>query len=157
MRALALGAKMVMIGRPWVWALGARGGAGVAHVLSILEKEIRTTMQLIGARSVVPFNGAGDFLCTKPEHWLYEGTGLKRGDEFGGKDTIVGYECDGCEFEMKEGLPVPTHNEHDGGPYIAAGIMVVRNPKTGKEVPITPRRVGSDRIRRRKMVAASLR
>jgi 2,5-furandicarboxylate decarboxylase 1 len=30
-------------------------------------------------------------------------------------------------------LPVPTHNEHDGGPYIAAGIMVVRNPKTGKQ------------------------
>jgi 2,5-furandicarboxylate decarboxylase 1 len=30
-------------------------------------------------------------------------------------------------------LPLPTHNEHDGGPYIAAGIMVVRNPKTGKQ------------------------
>ena len=30
-------------------------------------------------------------------------------------------------------LPLPTHNEHDGGPYIAAGIMIVRNPKTGKQ------------------------
>ena len=30
-------------------------------------------------------------------------------------------------------LPIPTHNEHDGGPYIAAGVMVVRNPKTGKQ------------------------
>ena len=30
-------------------------------------------------------------------------------------------------------LPIPTHNEHDGGPYIAAGIMVVRNPKSGKQ------------------------
>ena len=34
----------------------------------------------------------------RPDHWLFEGTGLKRGDEFGGKDTIVGYECDGCEL-----------------------------------------------------------
>mgnify|MGYP003344974300 CR=1 FL=1 len=51
-RALALGAKMVMIGRPWVWALGARGGAGVAHVLSILEKEIRVAMALTGASKI---------------------------------------------------------------------------------------------------------
>jgi hypothetical protein len=30
-------------------------------------------------------------------------------------------------------LPLPTHNEHDGGPYIAAGIMIVRNPRTGRQ------------------------
>jgi 2,5-furandicarboxylate decarboxylase 1 len=30
-------------------------------------------------------------------------------------------------------LPLPIHNEHDGGPYIAAGIMIVRNPRTGKQ------------------------
>ena len=30
-------------------------------------------------------------------------------------------------------LPLPTHNEHDGGPYISAGLMIVRNPKTGKQ------------------------
>ena len=37
------------------------------------------------------------------------------------------------EIDLRKLLPVPTHNEHDGGPYIAAGIMVVRNPKTGKQ------------------------
>jgi len=30
-------------------------------------------------------------------------------------------------------LPLPTHNEHDFGPYISAGLMIVRNPKTGKQ------------------------
>jgi 2,5-furandicarboxylate decarboxylase 1 len=35
--------------------------------------------------------------------------------------------------DLLKQLPIPTHNEHDGGPYIAAGIMVVRNPKTGKQ------------------------
>jgi hypothetical protein len=33
---------------------------------------------------------------------------------FGAKDTIVGYECDGCEFEWRDGLPFPTHR--DGTP-----------------------------------------
>lgn len=50
----------------------------------------------------------------RPEHWIFEGTGLKRGDKFGGKDTIVGYECDGCELVWKDGLPSPTHK--DGTP-----------------------------------------
>lgn len=50
----------------------------------------------------------------RPEHWALEGTGLKRGDKFGGKDTIVGYECDGCELEWKNGLPFPTFK--DGTP-----------------------------------------
>jgi 2,5-furandicarboxylate decarboxylase 1 len=36
-------------------------------------------------------------------------------------------------LDLAKLLPLPTHNEHDGGPYIAAGIMVVRNPKTGKQ------------------------
>ncbi|HET6422695.1 MAG TPA: N,N-dimethylformamidase beta subunit family domain-containing protein [Planctomycetaceae bacterium] len=59
-------------------------------------------------------DGPAAFTVHRPEHWLYEGTGLKAGDQFGGKDTIVGYECDGCEFTLKDGLPVPTHR--DGTP-----------------------------------------
>ena len=37
------------------------------------------------------------------------------------------------DIDLARLLPLPTHNEHDGGRYIAAGIMVVRNPKTGKQ------------------------
>ena len=47
-------------------------------------------------------------------HWAFAGTGLKAGDKFGNKDTIVGYECDGCELVWKDGLPYPTHR--DGTP-----------------------------------------
>jgi 2,5-furandicarboxylate decarboxylase 1 len=36
-------------------------------------------------------------------------------------------------LDLAKILPLPTHNEHDGGPYIAAGVMIVRNPKTGKQ------------------------
>jgi hypothetical protein len=59
-------------------------------------------------------DGSGAFTVHRPDHWLYEGTGLKRGDSFGGQDTIVGYECDGCEIEWRDGLPFPTHR--DGTP-----------------------------------------
>ena len=60
------------------------------------------------------WTASGAYTAHRPDHWLFAGTGLKRGDAFGGKDTIVGYECDGCELEWKDGLPVPTHR--DGTP-----------------------------------------
>jgi hypothetical protein len=59
-------------------------------------------------------DASGAYTVHRPDHWLFAGTGLKRGDEFGGKDTIVGYECDGCELTWREGLPFPTHR--DGTP-----------------------------------------
>ncbi len=59
-------------------------------------------------------NGPASFRVHRPDHWLFEGTDLKRDDRFGGKDTIVGYECDGCEMTWTDGLPFPTHR--DGTP-----------------------------------------
>jgi hypothetical protein len=53
-------------------------------------------------------DGTGAFTVHRPDHWIFEGTGLKRDDTFGSKNTIVGYECDGCELEWREGLPFPT-------------------------------------------------
>jgi len=59
-------------------------------------------------------DGPASYQVHRPDHWLFAGTNLKAGDRFGGKDTIVGYECDGCEMEWKDGLPFPTHR--DGTP-----------------------------------------
>ena len=59
-------------------------------------------------------DGKGAYTIHRPEHWLFEGTKLGRGDQLGARHTIVGYECDGCEFELKDGLPVPTYR--DGTP-----------------------------------------
>jgi len=47
-RALALGARGVLIGRPWAWALAARGGRGVGEVLDILRREMLVAMALTG-------------------------------------------------------------------------------------------------------------
>ena len=51
-KALALGAKACLVGRPWAWALGARGEAGVAHVLQILRQEMTMAMALTGCTDV---------------------------------------------------------------------------------------------------------
>jgi 2,5-furandicarboxylate decarboxylase 1 len=37
------------------------------------------------------------------------------------------------KVDLLQQLPIPTHNEHDGGPYISAGLMIARNPNTGKQ------------------------
>ena len=48
LKALALGAKAAMIGRPVLWGLAANGQAGVADVLEIFRREIALGMQLLG-------------------------------------------------------------------------------------------------------------
>jgi 2,5-furandicarboxylate decarboxylase 1 len=35
------------------------------------------------------------------------------------------------EVDLRRLMPVPTHNEHDSGPYVTAGLVVSRNPRTG--------------------------
>jgi len=52
LKALALGAKGVMIGRSWVYGLGAMGEQGVTRSLEILHKELDTTMALCGHRDI---------------------------------------------------------------------------------------------------------
>jgi 4-hydroxymandelate oxidase len=51
-KALALGAQAVCIGRPYLWGLGAFGQPGVERVLAILRAELRSTMQQVGAPSL---------------------------------------------------------------------------------------------------------
>ena len=48
MRALALGARACLIGRAYVWGLGAMGQAGVAKAIDILKNELSVTMALTG-------------------------------------------------------------------------------------------------------------
>lgn len=59
--------------------------------------------KLIGAQSVYPFNGGGDWICTHPRHWMFAGTSMKLGDRIPG---LVGW-------------------EHHGDPADIAGLEVV--------------------------------
>lgn len=52
---------------------------------------------LMGVRNVEPVNGAGDWIILKPEHWIFEGTGIKKGDRIPG---LVGWEYHGDPAEI---------------------------------------------------------
>jgi len=52
---------------------------------------------IIGARTIMPFNGGGDWICTKPNHWIFAGTGMKKGDAIPG---IVGWEHHGAPAKI---------------------------------------------------------
>jgi 4-hydroxymandelate oxidase len=51
-KAIALGAAAVLVGRPAVWGLAAAGEDGVADVLRILREEFENAMALVGCRTV---------------------------------------------------------------------------------------------------------
>ncbi len=53
-------------------------------------------------------SGAGGYTIHRPNHWMFEGTGIGYGDLVGADATVVGYECDGCAFTYRDGLPYPT-------------------------------------------------
>ena len=87
------------------------------HLVGRPENELTGVGFLYGGyhRSHGQFmDGPAEYTVHRPEHWVFEGTNLSQNDTFGGADTIVGYECDGCELTYEDGLPVPTHR--DGTP-----------------------------------------
>jgi 4-hydroxymandelate oxidase len=51
-KALALGARAVMVGRPVLWGLAAAGEQGVMRVLEILRDELDTALALCGCPSL---------------------------------------------------------------------------------------------------------
>jgi 4-hydroxymandelate oxidase len=52
LKAIALGARSTMIGRPYLWALAVDGQAGVARVLELLREEITVSMSLLGVKNL---------------------------------------------------------------------------------------------------------
>jgi 4-hydroxymandelate oxidase len=61
-KALALGAKGVGIGRPFLWGLGAFGQAGVDRVLEIMQGELKLVMGNCGTRTVADITR--DYIAT---------------------------------------------------------------------------------------------
>ena len=56
-KALALGARGVLIGRPWVFAMAACGEDGIVKLLELIRQEIATAMALMGVTSMIEITG----------------------------------------------------------------------------------------------------
>jgi L-lactate dehydrogenase (cytochrome) len=52
LKALALGAKAAIIGRPYIWGLAIAGQTGVEHMLGLFRAEMSRSMQLMGCESI---------------------------------------------------------------------------------------------------------
>lgn len=72
----------------------------------------------IGKRAT---NGAGGYTMHRTDHWMFEGTGLDYGDVLGAQARIVGYECDGCRFTSRDGLPYPTGEDGTPTDFVILG------------------------------------
>jgi (S)-2-hydroxy-acid oxidase len=57
-KALALGARAICIGRPYMWGVSAFGQAGVESVLSIMRREFQLVMSECGKRSIAEINAS---------------------------------------------------------------------------------------------------
>jgi len=55
-RMLALGAKGVLLGRAWLYAMAAKGEEGVSQLLDLIAKEMRVAMTLTGAHNIAGIN-----------------------------------------------------------------------------------------------------
>jgi len=84
-KALCLGAKAVCIGRPYLYGLGARGPAGVAHVLNILREEVARTMTLMGVERLEDLD----------ESWLIPANQVVPDEFFSGHVTGFGARAGG--------------------------------------------------------------
>jgi L-lactate dehydrogenase (cytochrome) len=51
-KMVAMGARAVLVGRPWAWAVAARGEAGVRHMLEVMRSDIDTALGLTGQTSI---------------------------------------------------------------------------------------------------------
>ena len=95
------------VGRPGAATFGLNGGWGI----------------YAGVGAMVP-RGARGFTVYRQDHWSLAGTHLRYGDILGGDANIFGYEVDGLDYEIRQGLPWPTFK--DGAPdtveIIALGL-----------------------------------
>ncbi len=89
-------------------------------------------------------NDARGFEIFHPGHWAFAGTGLKAGDVLGDGARIYGYEVDGLEYVMKNGLPEPTGE--DGAPdgLRILGLGPATNIETDEHVWGETLFIGSD-------------
>jgi L-lactate dehydrogenase (cytochrome) len=52
LKMVALGARAVLVGRAWAWAVAARGEGGVRHVLEVIKADIDTALALTGQTAI---------------------------------------------------------------------------------------------------------
>ncbi len=105
-----------------VGVFGPPGGTREFEQMKSLEHRRPYANELIGAHSTGPVTGGADWICTRPDHWIYAETGMKKGDRIPG---LIGWEYHGDPAKLP-GLEIvatgPTQSapgQPNGGTYTA--------------------------------------
>ena len=105
-----------------VGVFGPPGGTREFESMGSLVHERPYANELVGAHSTGPVTGGADWICTKPEHWIYENTGMKLGDRIPG---LIGWEWHGDPAPIPSleivatGETQSAPNKPNGGVYTA--------------------------------------
>jgi L-lactate dehydrogenase (cytochrome) len=67
MKMVALGARAVLMGRPWAWAVAARGEQGVRHVVDVMRADIDTALGLTGQTAIAEVDRSALFAGSSGE------------------------------------------------------------------------------------------
>ena len=88
----------------------------------------------------------GFYRVVDPAHWIFEGTNLKEGDEFGREDSIVGVEADAADLEFLDGRPRYTGRDGVSTHY---KILAIADAATGGPLEVGDQASGTQRGGRR--------
>jgi L-lactate dehydrogenase (cytochrome) len=69
LKALALGAKFVFVGRPMLYAAAVAGETGVRHAIKLLHDEIDRDMAMLGANSIDEIRRSMLMAVCSPDHY----------------------------------------------------------------------------------------
>ncbi len=78
---------------------------------------------------------AGGFTVYRPEHWALRGTGLCYGDALGAAAGIFGYEVDGLDYVVRDGLPWPTGRDGASDQIEIIAMGLASNRETASPLP----------------------
>jgi len=83
-------------------------------------------------------SGAGGYTVYEPDHWVFADTATTYGDQIGARGVVVRYECDGCDFVLRDGRALPTGADGTPDDFTILGIAPAQHFHRDN-APRTPR------------------
>lgn len=142
--------------RAWLRHLAASGRLAVARSGAKLKHELAAIAKRLDGRQAVLFPQPGGHAMPvvsgfmSQRAWIAEAMGVPQSELLARFRTAsdaptpwrevaagqaacqqVVHDFHAQPLDIAQLLPIPTHSEHDSGPYITAGLVIARNPKTG--------------------------
>ncbi len=105
------------IHRPGAWTFGANASRGIYAGLGLCAGR-----------------GTGGFTIYRPDHWSLANSHLGFGDVLGSQSRIFGYEVDGLDHTVVDGLPVPTGTDGADSSITIIGMGLASNDETNQQL-----------------------